>query len=168
LASRGSFNREIFDDRYEVCRSDRDSETSSKIEGVAVKKSDRFSIISHIDWQTKIVEFLWFTLKPTDKSASIHINFSYLPDYKCINVNEEFSEAITNRVNSIPSDTFIVIGDFNVPSFDPPAPAPPCKKVECLIEMMQMSNLMQFNSVRSEADSRNLLDLVFSNSFLTV
>lgn len=168
----GLFNRELFDDRYEVFRRDRSEDSSSKSDGggvcVAVKKSRHFTIIHQNDWQTNNVEDIWVTLKPTNNIPSVHINCVYLPGDTEVEKFNFYAQNISSRVNAQSSDIFIIVGDFNVPCFSNAPQNYQSNKASTLNEMMEISNLDQLNTIRSAADSNNLLDLVFSNRFLTI
>lgn len=170
----GIFNREMFDERYEVYRRDRSPETSSKSEGggvcIAIKKSNNYTIIQQGQWKTSTVEDLWVTLKPLSNMASLHINCSYLPGDIDTTKFESHIDNISYLVNlNDPSDAFIILGDYNVPGFSSVTSKStlPSTKVSKLRDMMDLCNFEQFNSTRSATESNNLLDLIFCNRFLT-
>lgn len=163
----------MFDERYDVFRRDRNSKTSLKSEGggvlIAIKKSTNYTIIQHAEWETSSVEDLWVTIKPTKKMASVNINCSYLPGDIDLTNFESHIDNISSRVNSNPLDVFIILGDYNVPGLSSIASKPksPNTKVLKIIHMMELCNFEQYNSTRSATESNNLLDLIFSNRFLS-
>jgi hypothetical protein len=168
----GIYNREIFDNRYEVFRRDRDVETSNKSGPgggvcVAVLRSHRYTIIHRNEWECKNVEDLWVTLK-TSGHSSIHINCAYIPGDSPDEKLENYTSNVALHINNHPDDIFIILGDFNVPSFSPPTPCTPSRKAQLLREMMDFCSIDQHNIIRSAHESNNLLDLVFSNRYLKV
>jgi hypothetical protein len=169
----GVFSRELFDDRYSVFRRDRSSQTSSKATGggvcIAVLNSIAYTIIHNDSWQCEEVEDLWVTIKPKQENENtIHINCAYLPGDMDKQKFENFTNQLSIIVNSHPDDSFFIMGDYNDPDFDPCEPSTPSNKTFYLRELMEVCNLEQFNSCRSNLSPFNLLDLIFSNRFIKV
>lgn len=123
------------------------------------------TIIHRTDWQSENLEDLWITLIPTNGSQQINLNTVYIPGDKEAKCVDGYVTRTTNVINTNIDETFILVGDYNVPSFAQPQKEKSTSK--CSSQLMELGNLNQFNSVRSSAESNNLLDLVFSNRFLT-
>ena len=131
-------------------------------------KSLPYTIIDRPEWQTAKVEDVWVSLKPNNKSKVIHLCCVYLPGEMDTTTFEGFIENATARVNENPDDDFIILGDFNVPSFSPIQALPKVAKAILVDDLIDCSGLEQLNTIRSHAASKNLLDLVLSNSCLTI
>jgi Reverse transcriptase (RNA-dependent DNA polymerase)/Endonuclease-reverse transcriptase len=169
----GIFNREFFDERYKVFRRDRSPATSSKSDGggvcIAIKNSSSYAIIPQPTWQATGTEDLWVTLKPHNATSNIHINLCYIPGEVRNDTFEVYTNNLAEYVNLAPQDTFIILGDFNVPSFGSVCTDIPLSaKASMLKDLMDVANLDQLSDVRSKRESKNLLDLVFSNRFIAI
>lgn len=168
----GIFNREFIDDRYEVLRRDRSRSTSSKSDGggvvVAIIKSPRYTIINEDEWTTSSVEDLWFTLKPANGGKSISFSCVYIPGDLDTARFETYTENVALRVNSSEDHTFVVVGDFNAPKFASTQKDETTPRISLIREMMDEAGLEQFNTIRSNTISNNLLDLVFCNKPINV
>ena len=166
------YNREFLDTRYKVFRRDRDKNTSAKRDGggvcLAIMKSIPYTIVERPEWQTKQVEDVWISLKPKNRHKAIHICCVYLPGEIDFSTFESFTSNITQKVNDHLDDAFIILGDFNVPSFSPIVAQPKTHKANQLDELIDCCDFEQHNQIRSRTVSKNLLDLVFSNSLLKV
>ena len=131
-------------------------------------KSLPYTIIDRPEWQTAQVEDVWVSLKPKNKAKVIHLCCVYLPGEMDTKTFESFIENATTKINENPNDNFIILGDFNVPSFSPIQPTPKSAKATLVDDLIDCSGLEPLNSIRSQAASNNLLDLVLSNSCLKV
>ena len=168
----GMYNCEFLDTRYKVFRRNRDKNTSAKRDGgkvcLAIMKSIPYSIVERPEWQTKQVEDVWVSLKPKNWHQAIHICCVYLPGEIDSSIFVIFTSNVTQKVNDHPDDAFIILGDFNVPSFSPITAQPKTHKANQFDELIDCCAFEQHNQIRSRAVSKNLLDLVFSNSLLKV
>ena len=114
------------------------------------------------------MEDVWLTLKPSRETQSIHINCAYIPGDMEASKFQMYTNSITSRVNDSPNDTFIISGDYNVPSFVSLRAQTSSEKAAMLSEFMELCDMEQFNTTRSNTSSNNLLDLIFSNRYLEV
>lgn len=158
----GVFNHEIFDKRYQVFRRDRGEFSSNKSDGggvlIAAKKSLKIS--HNTEWNNRSTEDVWITFKE-NHSKKIHIGCVYLAGSIPIEFVESFTENVISIVSSNPDDQFILIGDFNTPSFASSQNLSARAKI--LHGMCDLCNFEQCSDIRSDKNSNNLLDLVFSS-----
>jgi Reverse transcriptase (RNA-dependent DNA polymerase)/Endonuclease-reverse transcriptase len=166
----GVFNRELFDDRYDVFRRDRDILSSDKSDGggvlIAIKKSKEYVAVHKPNWQCDNVEEIWVTL--SFKTHNVNICCVYIPGEHEAKYLETFVNNINSHINNNASDVFLILGDLNIPSFGSPNVNSRNAKVMLINDLMSSNNLDQFNKIRSDDSSNNLLDLVFCNDNIRV
>lgn len=133
---------------------------------MAVKTSAAYAVIHRVEWQSSIVENVWITLKPTNDSKNINIACYYVPG----DIEAKYLELITNEISDVlshhPDDDFLIVGDFNVPSFS--SANSPSAKARQLKQLLLTTGLEQFNNIRSKEAGSNLLDLVLANNIVDI
>ncbi|XP_037294971.1 uncharacterized protein LOC119189460 [Manduca sexta] len=176
---------ELFDGRYLVWRRDRDyTRTLQKLGGgvlIAVRKD--LVAMERYDWRSS-TEDIWITitLKKLRPSVTYYIHICGL--YLCkensgSSFNTQllnFTHNLNNLMSSYPLDVFIIMGDFNFgndvkwcKSPDGAELVPEEISDSSLVEFfdcVSTYSLSQFNGIRNV--NGRMLDLVFSNSTLTV
>lgn len=168
------FDSEIFDSQFVVFRRDRHTSCIPKRDGggvlIAVKST--FNIIRQTSWESKI-EDLWITIFPSNNSCSkLHLCLCYLPPDISRDNLQVFYDSVVGVMSRCDSDdVFLLIGDFNTPHLTWCAGTNDNVmtsgissdfKSNCLIDMMDLCNLVQLNSVRNV--NNRLLDLVLSTT----
>lgn len=154
----GIFNKEIFDERYEVFRRDRDAQSSTKSDGggvlIAVRKSGNYYVTHRPDLQSKSEDVV-VTIKHKRNNRILHVTGVYLPTEAKANDIRDYTKHITKLRESFIADCFFIIGDFNLPSQTK-------ANVKLICEMMSFCDLEQFNDIKNEFNG-GVLDLVLSN-----
>lgn len=171
----GIFSHEYFDDRFLVLRRDRCPSTYNStgddddIRGggvcIAIRKSPNYNVIHQIKWQCNNIEDLWVSIIPHHGKA-LHINCSYIPGITPVLVFDSFLSNLTDRIISLSDSDVIVLGDQNVPEFLNEN-LPKGSKVDSLNDFMDICGISQFNLCSNQVNG-NILDLVFSNNFISV
>jgi Reverse transcriptase (RNA-dependent DNA polymerase) len=160
----GIYNRELFDKRYAVFRRDRDTSKSAKKDGggvcIAIKKDSTYLTFNNTAWQCDEIEDIWVTLISKVNNQRLHINTAYIPGIVSAKCLKSFTHSVINIINSNPGDSFLLMGDYNVPNF---GRLTLTEKVDLLNEMAASCNLEQKNNIKSRDESANQLDLVFTN-----
>jgi hypothetical protein len=173
------YDCEILDNRYNIFRRDRHTTSITKKDGggvlLGIKKD--FRMIRHNFWDSDI-EDLWVSITPdlNDSSKSLNICLCYLPP----NIDTELLTSFYNScikiiLDAVPTDEFIIIGDFNTPNVTwqlsdkflvPTLSGLPDFKSNSLLEFMTLCNLKQYNPISNQ--NNRYLDLVFSTFDCTV
>lgn len=170
----GIFNEEMFDERYNVFRRDRNesSYNGRKDEGggviVAIKKC--YTVIRRSSWDSNF-EDVWISILPKSSNHSpLNICLCYLPPYLLSDDVSKFMTHCQNIIlNNNSSGHFILVGDFNFPEIywnksDLDSRLTPGSAVSSkdrfLFDTMALCDLKQYNSFRNCND--RLLDLVLS------
>lgn len=166
------FDRELFDQRYNVFRRDRSYTLISKSKkdggGVAVAVLKKYEVLRKPRWESEY-EDLWITLK--FGTNSLNICLAYLPPPLCFNSMSSFLNNVTRVISHIPSGaTNLLVGDFNLSGITwtkdvntnviTPSKS---QSVICnlFLDNMAYNNLTQCNVEVNEHG--NILDLIFSN-----
>lgn len=187
------YSNEYFPSGYKVFRLDRDSKTTGCERGggvlIAIRSEISSSEFNHPrsdPTSPSTVEELWVSVQiqhsnvgPTTSnstSSSLHIICTYIPHGSCHNERlSDLCDRVTEVTNSRPSDTFLILGDFNVSNadwfFDDELT---CMNLHTnnnnlsilLADFMNLSSLQQYNSEFNF--NGRLLDLVFCNKHCEV
>lgn len=154
----GIFSNEIFDERYEVFRRDRDTQTSSKSDGggvlIAVKKSGNYYVTHRPDLQSKSEDVV-VTIKHKRNNKFLYVSGVYLPTEAKANDIRSYTEHVTKLRETSITDGFIIVGDFNLPSQTK-------ENSKLILEMVSFCDLEQFNVIKNDFNGA-MLDLVLSN-----
>ena len=170
----GVFDGELFDDRYNVYRRDREDTGSSKSDGggvlVATKKS--LNVIRQVSLESHF-EDLWICIFPPDtKSPCINICTCYLPpSLSTLDIESFYNHCEETLLHSKHNNEFLLVGDFNTTQISwlcsgsntllsPNNPLD--KKADLLIDFMTFFDLNQYNIIPNCND--RYLDLVLSTS----
>lgn len=167
------YSSELLCDRYNVHRRDRETSSSSKLEGGGVIIAVDKQLISYTEnsWLSE-AEDIWVTVISSDNSATkFHIGSVYIPpgDVMALNL---FCSKLTDIIVNNPNDMFILCGDFNLSgikwSIDPPNEFCKAKyladqRSSIFIDTVSFSGLCQYNS--NVNVSGNTLDLIFNNNY---
>ncbi|KAL0860012.1 hypothetical protein ABMA27_010327 [Loxostege sticticalis] len=167
------FDCELMDNRYNIFRRDRCTTSISKGDGggllIGIKKT--FNVIRRNIWDSK-VEDLWVTiLSNTNSCKSVNVCVCYLPpDISSELLSVFYNSCIETVLKTQSTDEFIIIGDFNTPNMTWLASSssldlsPNCItsdiKTNCLLELMTLCNLKQYNGNPNQ--NNRCLDLVLS------
>lgn len=132
---------------------------------IAVRKSTAYKVIRRSEWEYDSIEDLWVSIIPPD-GKTLNINCSYIPGVTSSAIFELFFSSISDRRLLQPEDDFVLLGDLNVPEFSDSSLSRGTK-FDCLSDFAELGNFTQFNKVPNSFNG-GILDLVFSNTFLTV
>ncbi|CAH2098333.1 unnamed protein product [Euphydryas editha] len=175
-------DEELFDDRYTVWRRDRDYSLTNQSLGGGVLLGIRrdFAMVGRPEWHTTS-EDLWVTIIPytiSRSSVRIHICTIYLCKQNMGNTSsvqlENFSNNLSDIINSCPNDEFIIMGDFNLPhiDWDPQGNYFTLSGISLsgaqinFVDTLAQCDLIQRSQVRN--NNNRFLDLVFSNCELDI
>ena len=109
-------NSDLFDDRYEVFRKDRDFQQTGLSRGggvlIAAKKYLKAKLVSHFYYAG---ESIWIKLC-LNNCISLYICCIYFPPSSSIDLFQEFYDVVDEHLSNI--NNIIIVGDFNLPSFN--------------------------------------------------
>lgn len=178
----GISDSELFDDRYLVWRRDRDFFKTKQTRGGGVLLAVRrdFSAVERPEW-TSSAEDLWVTVTFKNKDRSfrkLHFCTIYLCNENVGNSYDtqlgNFAVRLSAFVESNPNDTFIIMGDFNMPMVDWThdgnylQPSGICGETQIyFFDTLSECNLNQFSLCRNVSKAR-ILDLILCNEYLSV
>lgn len=162
---------ELFSSEYFVYRRDRESSASIKSDGggslIAVNENFVSYSIRRNDWESD-VEDVWITI--VARNTRINICCVYLPSYLNIDILEKFYDKLQSIFSSNPYDKYLIVGDFNlsdhINQINNSTIVSSLKKVNFLIDTMNLCNFKQFNNVRNSFGG--ILDLALSNIDLKI
>lgn len=160
---------ELFDDRYNVFRRDRETSSSLKNEGggsmFAINLNYTAMCFRRLEWESN-AEDVWVTIIVNNQK--IHICCVYIPGDLDINTLEHYYNKIYSIFVDNPDDKFIILGDFNIPQFLSITSGSSISnsKFNLLNDCVNFCGLDQYNNIVN-ANNR-LLDLFFSNIVLKV
>lgn len=166
-------NGELFDERYNVFRRDRQDSCSRKEQGggVLIAVNKHINVVRQTHWESDL-EDVWLSIIPSKDGVSIiNVCVCYLPPDLSNSVLSDFYSHCNGIILNANSNTeFILIGDFNthkitwnqsqnVNAFQPSNAGD--YKAQLLSDTINVCNLLQFNNV-ANYNSR-YLDLVISS-----
>lgn len=178
----GINDSELFDSRYVVWRRDRNYQTTREKYGGGVLLALRreFSAVYRPEWSSP-AEDIWVSVTFTNKNnitRTIHIctvylcseNLGYSYNAQVCN----FTDKLSQIVNSHPDDLFMILGDFNFSNIKWTFKYNDCPKYSGLVGQSQTyffdtlseCNLVQYNNHYNQND--RILDLVLSNIDLLI
>ena len=160
---------ELFTDDYVVYRKDRNLRLfPNKVDGggVLVAVHKKFQSFRITEWEV-YVEELWIGL-PYAFGTTLYINVPYISNARSVDYDTYFDN-VSAIINTHANDNFILIGDFNIPKITweisddliLPVNIDGDLSGQYLIEMMNFSNMFQYNDVRNK--NGRILDLIISN-----
>lgn len=172
----GVVDSEIFDDRYEVYRRDRDTCLTGNSKksggGVLIAVSNRFTSYREPSWESDC-EDLWVTIeiRVNHKTLSLHMCSVYLPPP----VNKTNLESFLERANEVlemnNNNPTIIVGDFNLSgirwtsmndaTYTSPTDYSGCSLKSALVDFMSLNSLNQYNTVLNHQNK--ILDLILCN-----
>ncbi|CAH2087196.1 unnamed protein product [Euphydryas editha] len=167
------FTAEILDDRYQVFRRDRQSNTFDKGKeggGVLIAVLKSFSAFRNTNLESSC-EDLWVTIDYVSKNTCIKINVCaiYLPPPVKIEVISHFTNELQKNINNL--DNVLLIGDFNLSRIEwiqQMSVSHVVPKIfggdvcSTLIDFTAYACLKQYNNIKNK--QQKTLDLVFSNT----
>lgn len=116
----GFLDSELFDQRFNVFRRDRESSCASKVEGggVLIAINKKFNVIRRMSWDSS-VEDIWLTvLLPTDNKNAREINLCvcYLPPDLPMDFLKRFHSNCQKVISTIRQDNSInvILGDLTL------------------------------------------------------
>lgn len=161
----GVISSELFRENFWVFRRDGDVDTSHKLDGggslIAVKKSSfKISPIHQFEWQSGELEDVWVTLN--SGNVKVHICCVYIE----LHCNPEKFKKFLNLVEKARTDNhddcFILVGDFNLPTYIVPSGLNNSSSNETLLtNTLNYCGFNQYNNIVNH--NNRILDLVFSN-----
>ncbi|CAH2096742.1 unnamed protein product [Euphydryas editha] len=175
------FDRELADNRYDVFRQDRNLKSSNKKTGGGVMTlvrcgldASRVELDDYIDMEILVITI---PARVLSASADLQILTVYLPpDYSRLSSNiDHLINLIKSLHSKNPTNSFLIIGDFNLPSIKWGSNGPNYVKTGTtelqntgirLIENLAFLGIQQFNSLTNYVG--NTLDLAFSNLYLKI
>lgn len=165
------FNEEIFGADYIVYRQDRDFTATGKSDGggccIAVKA--KFISSRKTEWEAS-TENIWVSIKQRS-GANLYINVRYIALRSSFDQYDACFKEINDVINlHEPSGQFLLLGDYNLGdsidwSIDSDRICYPNSIngniAEACVELLELTNLSQFNHVKNVND--RCLDLALSN-----
>lgn len=149
----GIYNSELFDDRYNVIRSDQNNDKTLG-GGILLAFKKTFSLeIVNITLSTNILQCL--VVKAKFRKLLFYVVCVYIPPSQNISVYEELLDKI--ELILIKNVDVLILGDFNCPQFVTKG----CDKSIFVDQFMNMNGLTQYNMTLNY--KQRLLDLILSN-----
>lgn len=163
------YSEELFYDKYEVYRCDRDLSLTGKHDGggvlVAIKKvfnSRKFSS------NATFYEDIWIKVRLANET-NLFICVVYFPPSAKFDDYNNFLNFTSCTINNNPNNSYIILGDFNLSSitwgFDKYRYVIPVvyegRVAEALVDTMLFTGLQQHNLITN--NQNKILDLVISN-----
>lgn len=151
-------NSDLFDNRYEIFRKDRDYQfTGLSLGGgvlIAAKKHLKARLVSHIDFSGEAV---WVKIC-IDNYISVCVCCIYIPPSASNSILHEFYDVIDEYFSNI--NNLVIVGDFNLPfiNWSDHKPAANTLLTHEFICFLQLHELIQYNNIVNFMN--RILDLV--------
>lgn len=163
---------ELFDNKYNVFRKDRDRLLSGKLDGggVLIAVASQYEAMEKSAWSCNgVCEDLWVSIK-LSKTKSLHMCCVYVPPHASVENLRAHLLKVTEIVQNYKDDYFLVVGDYNIAGIvwnhDNVNNSYTALNTangfgESLVDSFNFLSFYQYNGIHNMGGS--LLDLVFSS-----